>query len=52
MERLPRDKYLDFHLKLIQFGRDVCRARNPKCGQCPIGAKCPSFKSAGRSPVT
>ncbi|ACB39051.1 endonuclease III domain-containing protein [Pyrobaculum neutrophilum] len=51
MDRLPPARYLEFHLKLIQFGRDVCRARSPRCGVCPIGERCPSFKSAGRSPV-
>ncbi len=25
------DKFLDTHIKLIQFGRDICRALNPKC---------------------
>ncbi|MEM1889501.1 MAG: endonuclease III [Pyrobaculum sp.] len=49
---VPPHKYLEVHLKLIQFGRDVCRARGPRCNVCPVGARCPSYKSAGRSPVT
>lgn len=49
---VPPEKYLEVHLKLIQFGREVCRARNPRCATCPIGSKCPSYRSAGRSPVT
>jgi endonuclease-3 len=49
---VPPHKYLEVHLKLIQFGRDVCRARGPRCDVCPVGARCPSYKSAGRSPVT
>ena len=44
MERLPPERYLEFHLKLIQFGREVCTARSPKCGRCPIGPRCPSHK--------
>ncbi|ABL88311.1 HhH-GPD family protein [Pyrobaculum islandicum DSM 4184] len=51
IERLPQHKYLELHLKLIQFGREICKARNPKCDVCPIGQRCPSYKSAGRSPV-
>jgi endonuclease-3 len=35
------DKFLDTHIKLIQFGRDVCRALNPKCHECPINDLCP-----------
>ena len=35
------DKFLDTHIKLIQFGRDVCRALNPKCTECPLNDICP-----------
>ena len=47
MEQLPKERYLEFHLKLIQFGRDICKARNPRCEECPIGERCPSFKGRG-----
>jgi endonuclease-3 len=49
MERLPPERYLEFHLKLIQFGRDVCTARRPKCEICPIGARCPSYKTSSQT---
>lgn len=26
--------------RLVQFGRDVCTARAPKCGECPLAAFC------------
>jgi len=45
MEVVPPEKYLEMHLKLIQFGRDICTARAPKCHICPIGRKCPSYTS-------
>jgi endonuclease-3 len=35
------DKFLDTHIKLIQFGRDVCRALRPKCPECPLNDICP-----------
>lgn len=44
MERLPPERYLEFHLKLIQFGREICRAKTPRCGICPIGQRCPSYR--------
>lgn len=28
--------YWDFHLLLIQLGRDCCRARKPLCDRCPV----------------
>lgn len=30
------------HLALIAFGRNVCRARSPRCGECPVAGECPS----------
>ena len=30
----------DFCHRIVQFGRDVCTARSPRCGECPIRALC------------
>lgn len=30
----------DFCHRIVQFGRDVCTARAPKCGDCPLSAIC------------
>ena len=30
------------HLALIAFGRVVCRARGPRCWECPVASECPS----------
>lgn len=37
----PQERAL-FHLALIKFGREVCRARNPSCYKCPLSASCKS----------
>lgn len=37
----PRRVYA-FHVLLIQHGRKVCRARNPRCEECPLSDLCPS----------
>jgi len=34
------------HLALIEFGREICKARNPKCGECPLAELCPSRAKA------
>jgi endonuclease-3 len=34
------ETYLDAHIKLIQFGREVCKALNPKCVACPLSDLC------------
>ena len=32
------------HIALIRFGREVCKARSPRCHACPIRGLCPSSK--------
>ncbi len=43
----PRLVY-PFHVLLIQHGRQVCHARQPRCGECVLADNCPS---AGRISV-
>jgi endonuclease-3 len=38
---VPEPRVLDFHVQLIRHGRDVCRARQPRCPQCPLLELCP-----------
>ena len=38
--------YLKVHLLLIAHGRKYCKARHPKCHECPVNIYCPS-KSSG-----
>ena len=35
----PADYYAA-HLNLIRLGREICHARNPQCGQCPLNDIC------------
>ena len=41
---IPREKWSDAHHWLIWHGREICKARNPKCSDCPLSKVCPSFK--------
>lgn len=34
--------YLAVHLLLIAHGRKYCKARNPRCHECPVSKCCPS----------
>lgn len=40
MRLLPRDRWILFSHQVIHFGRDICKARKPECGRCPIEALC------------
>ena len=37
---LPKKRYKDFNLALLDFGALVCNSKNPKCGECPLTEKC------------
>lgn len=49
-EILPPDRSSRYCHQIVQFGRDVCRARNPLCGKCPLAEFCtnPEFTKVVR----
>ena len=40
---LPPEESSDFCHRIVLFGRDICTARNPQCGACPLWHLCPDF---------
>ncbi|HEU16353.1 MAG TPA: endonuclease III [Nitrososphaeria archaeon] len=47
----PRD-YAVAHRALIQLGRVYCRARGPRCAECPIRDLCPRVGVAGSTSIS
>lgn len=41
MALYPRDVWSGISMRFIQFGRDTCIARQPKCGSCELYRLCP-----------
>jgi endonuclease III len=41
MKIVPREDWTIWSHLLIQHGREVCMARNPKCEACPLLGECP-----------
>lgn len=37
----PKSRWSKLSMTLIQFGRDTCDARRPRCGICPLVDRCP-----------
>ncbi len=37
---LPQARWIQFSHQVIHFGRGICVARKPKCGQCPLEPIC------------
>ena len=42
MKIIPKEKWIDFSFRLILFGRNICKAKNPDCKNCPLNKICPS----------
>ncbi len=40
---LPPEESGDFCHRIVLFGRDICTARNPRCGECPLSVYCTEF---------
>lgn len=41
---VPPQDYLDFHVNVLTHGREVCHARNPKCGVCIVNKLCNAYQ--------
>jgi len=41
MKKLPQDYWGRLSHMLVQFGRDYCKARKPRCSSCPLEDVCP-----------
>ncbi|MBE6632710.1 MAG: endonuclease III [Ruminococcaceae bacterium] len=46
---LPQELRCDFCHRIVQFGRDVCAARNPACQACPLRDLCEHGKKQDAS---
>jgi endonuclease-3 len=46
---LPPDERGPFSLRMIQHGRRICDAKNPKCGECVLEDICPSSRLPRRA---
>lgn len=40
LKLIPPEISSHFCHQTVQFGRDICRARSPKCGECPLNYFC------------
>ncbi len=40
---VPSSEFYNFHINIIEHGRAVCKARNPRCDSCKISGLCDYF---------
>lgn len=45
---IPPEVSSDFCHRTVEFGRDICTARKPKCGECPLNYFCRYYQSADK----
>ena len=41
-KQIPPSKVYQFHVHMIEHGRQICRARQPRCNRCILRCTCPS----------
>lgn len=41
---IPKKNWLGFNYILVNHGRMICQARNPRCAECPVRHLCPSSR--------
>ena len=42
-EQIPPSKVYQFHIHMIEHGRRICHARQPRCNRCVLRGICPSL---------
>ena len=49
LELLPYGEDSDFCHRIVNFGREVCSARSPRCAECPMSDLCEHYLKDGRN---
>ena len=44
MKALPKDHWIVYNIEIFTFGRSICTARSPKCGECFLQKYCKEYK--------
>lgn len=44
MKALPKDHWILYNIQIITFGRSICTARSPKCGECFLQKYCKEYR--------
>lgn len=43
MKKLPKDYWILYNIRVIAFGRKICKAQTPKCQECPLAEYCREY---------
>ncbi|MBN1331879.1 endonuclease III [Candidatus Dojkabacteria bacterium] len=48
LKKIPKEKLGEFSLRLVEFGRDTCKAKKPDCENCVLNDICPGAFKFGK----
>ncbi|MCL4314493.1 MAG: endonuclease III [Candidatus Thermoplasmatota archaeon] len=43
---IPKDMWIGFNPMIVEFGKKICRPRNPLCSECSVSEYCDYFQKA------
>lgn len=46
---LPPERSSDFCHRLVLFGREICKARGERCGECPLNDLCAAYRKKSKA---
>lgn len=49
LKLIPIDRPGDFNQALMDLGREICKPRQPECGECPVSGTCAAFSTVRQS---
>ncbi len=49
MKALPKEHWILYNIQLISFGREICKAPTPKCGECFLQSLCHDYQKRQKS---
>ncbi|MBS3816646.1 MAG: endonuclease III [Candidatus Thermoplasmatota archaeon] len=43
-EEIPKKYWIEINKLMVEFGKNICQPRNPKCGKCPLTEMCKYYE--------
>ncbi|MGM0510817.1 MAG: endonuclease III domain-containing protein [Thermoplasmatota archaeon] len=44
VQEVPREYWIEINRLMVEFGKNICRPRNPKCDTCPLTDMCDYYE--------
>jgi len=44
VDEIPREYWIEINRLMVEFGKNICRPRNPRCDVCPLTGMCDYYQ--------